>query len=68
MRVKELDVLISNNAEKTFIQEYHECKHQLEEIYNYIKQGIILRFNVYWEKNLLNVFLILKREIRQNLI
>ena len=26
-RVKELDVLMSNNAEETFIQEFHECKH-----------------------------------------
>ena len=47
-RVKELDVLISSNAEETFIQEYHECKHQLEEIYNYITQGIILSSKVDW--------------------
>ena len=46
LRVKELDLLISNNAEETFIQEYHECKHQLEEIYNYVTQGIITRSKI----------------------
>ena len=48
LRVKELEVLISSNAEETFIQEYHDCKHQREEIYNYITQGIILRSKVDW--------------------
>ena len=48
LRVKEVDVLISSNAEDTFIQEYHNCKHQVEEIYNYITQGIILRSKVDW--------------------
>ena len=46
--MKELDVLISSNAEETLIQEYHKCKHQLEEIYNYITQGIILRSKIDW--------------------
>ena len=32
LRVKELEVLISSNAEETIIQEYHDCEHQLEEI------------------------------------
>ena len=71
LRVKELEVLISSNAEETVIQEYHDCKHQLEEIDNYIMQGIILRSRVDWYEhgeNPLNIFLILKREIRQNLI
>ena len=48
LRVKELEVLISSNAEGTFIQEYHDCKYQCEEIYNYITQGIILRSTVDW--------------------
>ena len=72
LRVKELEVLISSNAEETVIQEYHDCKHQLEEIYNYITQGIILRSGVDWyeygEKSSNSIFLILKRETRQNLI
>ena len=45
LRVK---VLISSNAEETVIQEYYDCKHQLEKIYNYITQGIILRSKVDW--------------------
>ena len=48
MRVKELQVLISSNAEETVIQEYHDCKHQREEIYNYITQGITLLSKVDW--------------------
>ena len=48
LRVKELDALISSNAEETLIQEYHKCKHQLEEIYNYVTQGIIIRSKVDW--------------------
>ena len=48
LRVKELEILISSNAEETVIQEYHDCKHQLEEMYNYITQGIILRSRVDW--------------------
>ena len=46
--MKELEILISSNAEETVIQEYPDFKHQLEEIYNYITQGIILRFKVDW--------------------
>ena len=48
LRVKELDALISSNAEETLIQEYQKCKHQLEEIYNYVTQGIIIRSKVDW--------------------
>ena len=48
LRVKELDALISSNAEETLIQEYQKCKHQLEEIYNNVTQGIIIRSKVYW--------------------
>ena len=69
LRVKELDALISSNAEEILIQEYHKYKHQLEEIYNYVTQGIILHSKVDWyeygekfSKYFLNL------EIRQNLI
>ena len=48
LRVKELEVLISSSAAETIIQEYHDCKHQLEEIYSYITQGIILCSRVDW--------------------
>ena len=68
LRVKELDALIPSNAEETLIQEYHKCKHQLEEIYNYVTQGIIICSKVDWYEhgeNLPNIFFILKKEIRQ---
>ena len=68
LRAREFEVLISSNVEETFMHEYHDCKHQLEKIYNHITQGIILRSKVDMEKTLLNIFLILKGEIRQNLI
>ena len=48
LRVKELDALISSNAEEALIQEYQKCKHHLEEIYNYVTQGIIIRSKVDW--------------------
>ena len=46
--MKELEVQISSNAEETVIQEYHDCKHQLDEMYNCITQGIILHSKVDW--------------------
>ena len=48
LRVKELEVLISRNAKKTIIQEYHDSKQQLEEIYSYMTQAIMLRSKVDW--------------------
>ena len=49
MVLDEIDTcIISSNAEEIFIQEYHKSKHQLEEIYDYITQGIILRSKVDW--------------------
>ena len=48
LSVKELEALISSNAEETLIQEYHKCKHQFEEIYNYVTQGIIIHSKVDW--------------------
>ena len=48
LRVTELEVLISSNAEETVIQEWHDCNHRLEEIYDYITQGVILRSKVDW--------------------
>ena len=48
LRVKELEVLISHNAKKTVIQEYHDCKQQREKIYNFVTQAIMLRSKVDW--------------------
>ena len=46
--MKGLEVLISSNVKEKTVQEYDDCKHQLEEIYNYITQGIILRSKADW--------------------
>ena len=48
LRMKELEGLISSNAEETIIQEYRDCKHQLEEIYSYITQGIVQHPKGHW--------------------
>ena len=47
-KVKELESLISTEAEECSLQEYNKCKQDLEEIYNYITEGIILRSKTDW--------------------
>ena len=47
-KVKELESLISTGAEECSLQEYNKCKKDLEEIYNYITKGIILRSKTDW--------------------
>ena len=47
-RVKELESLISTDSEECSLQEYNKCKQDLEEIYNYITEGIILRSKTDW--------------------
>ena len=47
-KVKELESLISTGAEECSLQEYNKCKQDLEEIYNYITEGIILRSKTDW--------------------
>ena len=47
-KVKELESLISIEAEECSLQEYNKCKQDLEEIYNYITEGIILRSETHW--------------------
>ena len=42
-KVRELESIISTNSNNSVIEEYHKCKAELEEIYNYITKGIILR-------------------------
>ena len=42
-KVKELENLISTGAEEYSLQDLNKCKQDLEEIYNYITEGIILR-------------------------
>ena len=47
-KVKELESLISTGAEECSLQEYNKCKQDLEEIYYYITEGIILRSKTDW--------------------
>ena len=47
-KVKELESLISTKAEECSLQEYNKCKQVLEEIYNYITEGIIIRSKTDW--------------------
>ena len=47
-KVKELESLISTGAEECSLQEYNKCKQDLEEIYNYITEGVILRSKTDW--------------------
>ena len=47
-KVKELECLISTEAEECILQEYNKCKQDLEEISNYITEGIILRSKTDW--------------------
>ena len=45
---KELESLISTGVEECSLQEYNKCTQDLEEIYNYITEGIILRSKTNW--------------------
>ena len=47
-KVEELESIISTNSNDLVIEEYHKCKAELEEIYNYITEGIILRSKTDW--------------------
>ena len=38
-KVKELESLISTDAEECSLQEYNKCKQDLEEIYSYVTEG-----------------------------
>ena len=42
-KVKELESIISTNSNDLVIEEYHKCKAELEDVYDYITEGIILR-------------------------
>ena len=47
-KVRELESIISTNSNDLAIEEYHKCKAELEEIYNYITEGIIVRSKTDW--------------------
>ena len=41
-KVRELESIISTNSNDLVIEEYHKFKAELEEIYDYITEGLIL--------------------------
>ena len=47
-RIKELKSSISIKSDSALINEYNECKQELEILYDYITQGIILRSKTTW--------------------
>ena len=47
-KVRELESIISANSYDLVIEEYHKCKTEPEEIYDYITVGIILRSKTDW--------------------
>ena len=47
-RVRELESIISTNSNDLVIEEHHKCKAELEEIYSYITESIILRSKTDW--------------------
>ena len=42
-KVRDLESLISTNSNDSVIEDYHKCNTELEETYDYITEGIILR-------------------------
>ena len=42
-RIKEHESSISTKSDSALINEYNECKQELENLYDYITQGTILR-------------------------
>ena len=47
-RIKELESSISTKSDSALIDEYNECKQELENLYDYITQGIMLRSRATW--------------------
>ena len=47
-RIKELESSISTKSDSALIDEYNECKQELENLYDYITRGIMLRSRATW--------------------
>ena len=47
-RIAELESLISSSSSQELLNEYNECKSDLETLYDYITAGIILRSKSHW--------------------
>ena len=46
--VKRLEISISTNSNETLLEEYYKYKNELESIYDFIAEGIILRSKASW--------------------
>ena len=47
-KVKELESRIRSNSDEALVEQYNKSKNELENLYNYITEGIILRSKVNW--------------------
>ena len=47
-KVNELEIRIRSNSDEALLDEYNKSKNELENLYNYITEGIILRSKVDW--------------------
>ena len=47
-KVKELESQIRSNSDEALVEQYNKSKNELENLYNYITEGIILRSEVNW--------------------
>ena len=69
-KVKSLELQISSESSEELLQAYIKCKNELDTIYDYITEGIILRSKVNWYehgRNPLGTSLTLRNEIKQDL-
>ena len=46
--MKRLEILLSFNSNERLLKEYYKYKNELESIYNFIAEGIILRSKAGW--------------------
>ena len=69
-KVKNLEIQLNSDCSEELLLEYNRSKDELESLYNYITEGIILRLEsvgMNMGRSPLNIFLTLRREINQSL-
>ena len=69
-KVKSLELQVSSESSEELLQEDNKCKNELDTIYDYISEGIILRSKLNWYeygRNPLGTSLTLRNEIKQDL-
>ena len=47
-KVNELEIRIRSNSDEALLDQYNKSKNELENLYNYITEGIILHSKVNW--------------------